>query len=304
MFCGRRVSFIKNKQTPTPAAGQPLSTLPSPQSRASCGLARSGRPPSTPLPGEGPRWAKPLKAPRPADTSEDTSPPQAKAAASGPPARGCLAAGLLRPGRPQPSGRGGAGGSRAHGAARRRPPEGASRRDGASLSGGRRCGRGQGEQAGDRACSYQRVAQPRRNGSLAGTSPPGGVAGSGGLLWSRPAMVCEKCEKKLGTVITPDTWKDGARNTTESGGRKLNENKALTSKKARFDPYGKNKFATCRICKSSVHQPGSHYCQGCAYKKDDNFYQHSLGWRNQEEANPEETYLSTSGQARHNRAHS
>ncbi|XP_026969012.1 cysteine-rich PDZ-binding protein isoform X2 [Sagmatias obliquidens] len=46
-------------------------------------------------------------------------------------------------------------------------------------------------------------------------------------------MVCEKCEKKLGTVITPDTWKDGARNTTESGGRKLNENKALTSKKAR-----------------------------------------------------------------------
>ena len=46
-------------------------------------------------------------------------------------------------------------------------------------------------------------------------------------------MVCEKCEKRLGTVITPDTWKDGARNTTESGGRKLNENKALTSKKAR-----------------------------------------------------------------------
>ncbi|KAB0400415.1 hypothetical protein E2I00_010746, partial [Balaenoptera physalus] len=27
-------------------------------------------------------------------------------------------------------------------------------------------------------------------------------------------MVCEKCEKKLGTVITPDTWKAGARNTT------------------------------------------------------------------------------------------
>ncbi|KAF4798705.1 CXXC repeat containing interactor of PDZ3 [Turdus rufiventris] len=27
-------------------------------------------------------------------------------------------------------------------------------------------------------------------------------------------MVCDKCEKKLGTVITPDTWKDGARNTT------------------------------------------------------------------------------------------
>lgn len=35
----------------------------------------------------------------------------------------------------------------------------------------------------------------------------------------------------------------------------------------RFDPYGKSGFATCRICKSSVHQSGSHYCQGCAYKK-------------------------------------
>ncbi|XP_074805485.1 cysteine-rich PDZ-binding protein isoform X1 [Natator depressus] len=94
-------------------------------------------------------------------------------------------------------------------------------------------------------------------------------------------MVCEKCEKKLGTVITPDTWKDGARNTTESGGRKLNENKALTSKKARFDPYGKNKFAICRICKSSVHQPGSHYCQGCAYKKRHllNVWEKSLGYQ-------------------------
>uniref|UniRef100_A0A8C2QES4 Cysteine-rich PDZ-binding protein n=1 Tax=Cricetulus griseus TaxID=10029 RepID=A0A8C2QES4_CRIGR len=67
-------------------------------------------------------------------------------------------------------------------------------------------------------------------------------------------MVCKKCEKKLGTVNTPDTWKDGVRDTTESGGRN-------------FDPYGKNKFSACRICKSSEHQPGSHYCQGCAYKK-------------------------------------
>lgn len=34
-----------------------------------------------------------------------------------------------------------------------------------------------------------------------------------------------------------------------------------------FDPYSKTGFAICRICKSSVHQSGSHYCQGCAYKK-------------------------------------
>ncbi|XP_070578921.1 cysteine-rich PDZ-binding protein-like [Ptychodera flava] len=78
-------------------------------------------------------------------------------------------------------------------------------------------------------------------------------------------MVCEKCQKKLGKVITPDPWKSGARNTVEGGGRKVGENKLLTSKKARFTPY--MKFATCRICKQSVHQVGSHYCQGCAYKK-------------------------------------
>lgn len=79
-------------------------------------------------------------------------------------------------------------------------------------------------------------------------------------------MVCEKCQKKLGRVITPDTWKEGARNTTESGGRSINENKALTSKKSRFNPYT-TKFDKCRICKQTVHQSGSYYCQQCSYKK-------------------------------------
>uniref|UniRef100_A0A0B6Y717 Cysteine-rich PDZ-binding protein n=1 Tax=Arion vulgaris TaxID=1028688 RepID=A0A0B6Y717_9EUPU len=79
-------------------------------------------------------------------------------------------------------------------------------------------------------------------------------------------MVCEKCQKKLGKVITPDPWKTGARNTTEGGGRKLGENKALTATKNRFNPY-QTSFEKCRICKTTVHQPGSHYCQGCAYKK-------------------------------------
>ncbi|KAF8774769.1 cysteine-rich PDZ-binding protein-like [Argiope bruennichi] len=78
-------------------------------------------------------------------------------------------------------------------------------------------------------------------------------------------MVCDKCEKKLGKVITPDPWKAGARNTTEGGGRKINENKALTASKNRFAPY--EKFSQCKICRQKVHQPGSHYCQACAYKK-------------------------------------
>lgn len=79
-------------------------------------------------------------------------------------------------------------------------------------------------------------------------------------------MVCAKCEKKLGKVITPDPWKTGARNTTEGGGRVVGENKALTAHKNRFSPYTK-KFGICRICRQVVHQIGSHYCQACAYKK-------------------------------------
>jgi len=77
-------------------------------------------------------------------------------------------------------------------------------------------------------------------------------------------MVCDKCQKKLGKVVTPDPWKSGARNTAESGGVKVGGNKLL-SKSGRFSPYGQ--FNKCRICKQSVHQAGSRYCQGCAYKK-------------------------------------
>lgn len=72
-----------------------------------------------------------------------------------------------------------------------------------------------------------------------------------------------QCKKKLGAVVTADTWKDHHRKC----GRELNENQAVTSKKARVDPYGKNQFSTCRICKSSGHRPGSNFCQGCAYSK-------------------------------------
>ncbi|KAK6616979.1 hypothetical protein RUM43_014765 [Polyplax serrata] len=78
-------------------------------------------------------------------------------------------------------------------------------------------------------------------------------------------MVCEKCEKKLGRVVTPDPWKAGARNTNE-GGRKIGENKAIGAPRTRFNPYT-TKFGTCRICRQNVHQAGHHYCQACAYKK-------------------------------------
>ncbi|TPX68893.1 hypothetical protein SpCBS45565_g02788 [Spizellomyces sp. 'palustris'] len=76
-------------------------------------------------------------------------------------------------------------------------------------------------------------------------------------------MVCKKCEKKLATLAAPDKWKEGSRNSTAgTEGRKVNENKLLSSKKNKFMPYE----SKCRVCKSRVHQAGSHYCQGCAYK--------------------------------------
>ncbi|KAI4368213.1 hypothetical protein MLD38_016797 [Melastoma candidum] len=72
-------------------------------------------------------------------------------------------------------------------------------------------------------------------------------------------MVCEKCEKKLSKVIVPDKWKEGASNTTEGGGRKINENKLL-SKKSRWTPYGITK---CTICKQQVHQDANYHLRSC-----------------------------------------
>lgn len=77
-------------------------------------------------------------------------------------------------------------------------------------------------------------------------------------------MVCESCEKKSSKVIVPDKWKAGARNTNESGGRKINENKALTSR-GRYNPVAQ--FSKCQICRQRIHVAGSVYCQSCAYKK-------------------------------------
>ena len=82
-------------------------------------------------------------------------------------------------------------------------------------------------------------------------------------------MVCEKCERKLSAIITPDTWKEGARNTLESGGRKLNENKLLSqnAKTKQATSSSGTLFRDCRICKAKCHQIGSYYCQSCSFKK-------------------------------------
>lgn len=46
----------------------------------------------------------------------------------------------------------------------------------------------------------------------------------------RVGWILDAGEKKLGKVIVPDKWKEGASNTNESGGRKINENKLLSKK--------------------------------------------------------------------------
>lgn len=78
-------------------------------------------------------------------------------------------------------------------------------------------------------------------------------------------MVCAKCEKKLQKVACPDKWKAGSSNTVESGGRKVNTNKAL-EKKSKYSPYATGKVHKCKICKSTLHQEGI-YCHNCAYSK-------------------------------------
>jgi len=48
-------------------------------------------------------------------------------------------------------------------------------------------------------------------------------------------MVCEKCEAKLSKVSAPNPWRTS---TAPAGGRKINENKALSSARERYNPIG------------------------------------------------------------------
>ena len=87
-------------------------------------------------------------------------------------------------------------------------------------------------------------------------------------------------------VIVSDKWKDGANNTLEGGGKKVNENKAL-SKKKQWQPYSAKctvglpvllpshfRISCDRIpctllaqtCKTSITKDYK-YCQPCSYRK-------------------------------------
>ncbi|CAA9988475.1 cysteine-rich PDZ-binding protein, putative [Plasmodium knowlesi strain H] len=68
-------------------------------------------------------------------------------------------------------------------------------------------------------------------------------------------MPCEKCEKKLKKLPTPDVKKSSSRSY---GGNKLLEYK---NNKQKFNP---NK-SKCKKCNSQLHFDGK-YCSTCAYK--------------------------------------
>jgi hypothetical protein len=61
-------------------------------------------------------------------------------------------------------------------------------------------------------------------------------------------------EKKLGKVIVPDKWKEGASNTLEGGGRKINENKLLSKKNrsVRFKPPSPHSKPRCSFSRSRL----------------------------------------------------
>lgn len=52
-------------------------------------------------------------------------------------------------------------------------------------------------------------------------------------------MVCDRCEAKLSKIATPDPWK------ADSGKRKINENKFLSTARDRHNPIAKS-LAPCR----------------------------------------------------------
>ncbi|KNB42915.1 hypothetical protein JH06_3289 [Blastocystis sp. subtype 4] len=72
-------------------------------------------------------------------------------------------------------------------------------------------------------------------------------------------MVCSRCEKKMGKLVVPDKWKDGARNANPGGPQRTIDR---SKKSSGSDPIGKS----CRICKVAI-DPFYNYCTTCAYKK-------------------------------------
>lgn len=83
--------------------------------------------------------------------------------------------------------------------------------------------------------------------------------------------MCEKCTAKLGSIVVPDKWKDGALNIIDdvtgknkAGDRRVGSN-ALAARMSKS--MAGDVARPCRICKTKVQQAHAHYCSACAYSK-------------------------------------
>ncbi len=79
-------------------------------------------------------------------------------------------------------------------------------------------------------------------------------------------MVCDTCEKKLGTLCVPDKWKAGTTARAPQSAGPSSMSKMAEKRQARLAEAGGGVGRQCRICKGRVGEK-LHYCNGCAYKK-------------------------------------
>lgn len=84
-------------------------------------------------------------------------------------------------------------------------------------------------------------------------------------------MVCQKCEKKLSALATPDPFKKkgsaggAAKGRAAAGGAGGAQRASLGKGKHRSDKHSPV-ARYCKICKVGVGEK-QHYCQGCSYSK-------------------------------------
>ncbi|CAJ0963938.1 unnamed protein product, partial [Mesorhabditis belari] len=78
-------------------------------------------------------------------------------------------------------------------------------------------------------------------------------------------MVCDKCKTKLTKLIGVDPYRNKPHN--KPVGVTKNKATGLQNKWLGSEKKAGIVGVKCKICKQSLHQVGSHYCQNCAFQK-------------------------------------
>ncbi|CAI4227604.1 unnamed protein product [Auanema sp. JU1783] len=80
-------------------------------------------------------------------------------------------------------------------------------------------------------------------------------------------MVCATCEKKLTKIVGVDPYRNKLHNKSLGGGVSKAKPSGSTNKLIGVQKKATIAGVKCKLCKCSIHQVGSHYCQNCAYEK-------------------------------------